>query len=203
MAKIEDHAPAVSRPETRKRHRWVLFVGFVCALVACANPINWKTYERYRDQGREAASRGDWGTAEKAYYRAAMNVQMGYLGPDAETESLYNLGRAKRMVGKFEESEDFLKRALAIDEKRSAPDAYFLTTATLAELAATYFQTNKYQEGIPVLLRLEPIALKYKQGYTEQGRRFIKQLYENYASVLAKLDKGQEAERFRKVADSF
>ena len=186
----------------RTFHGWLLFVGFAYALVACANPLNWASYERYRNQGREAASRGDWGTAEQAYSRAAVHMELGHLGPDIESESLYNLGRAKRMVGKFEEAEDLLKRALAVDEKRNAPDTSFPTSATLVELATAYFQANKYQEGIPVLLRIEPIALKYKQENNDQAKRFLKQLYEKYAGVLAKLDKAQEAERFQKVADS-
>lgn len=183
-------------------YSWVLSVGLACILVACANPINRSTYERYRDQAREAEGRRDWRTAEEAYYRAAMNVLRGHLGSDAESEAYFNLGRTKRMVGKLDESEDLLKKSLAIDEKRDAPDASFITSASLGELAATYYEAKKYEEGISLLLRLEPIALKYKQEYSPQARQFLKQVYAKYAGEISRRGKVQEAERFKKLADS-
>jgi tetratricopeptide (TPR) repeat protein len=171
-------------------------------LFACANPLNQITYERYRDQAREAERRGDLAAAEEAYYRAAMNVQWGHLGENAEEESLYNLGRTKRLVGKLDESEDVLKRALAIDEKRGGPE-HIRTIGTKLELATTYFEAKKYEQGTSLLLGVEPIVLKYNQAYPEQAHRFIKTAYEKYAAELSKQGKPQEAERFKKAADAF
>lgn len=180
----------------------ILFVGLTFALFACANPLNQITYERYRDQAREAERRGDFAVAEEAYFRAAVNVKLGHLGDGAEEESIYNLGRTKRLVGKLDESEDLLKRALALDEKYGGTEDFRIIGVKL-ELAATYFEAKKYEQGTVLLLGVEPIVLKYNKAYPEQARQFIKKIYSQYATELSKQVKVQEAERFKKVADAF
>lgn len=175
---------------------------FLCTLIlilsACANPINRITYQDYKKQGVQAEARGDLATAEIAYYRAAENVRLGNLEPELQSDSLYDLGRIKRLVGKLEESETVLKQVLALDEKLYGSDA-FLTSFTLSELAATYLAAKKLSEGTSLMLRLEPLLPQYSAKYSTQGRSFSKKLYEKYADALA----GQpEAERFRKVAAS-
>jgi len=178
----------------------VLALGLLAA-GACANPLNRATYDRYVEVARQAEARGDVGTMETAYYRAAENVRWGHLGERLEGEALFNLGRTKRLVGKLDESEELLKRSLAIDEKLYGRDAPVIGF-TLAELAATYFEAKKYEEGIPVLVRLEPLALQARERYRDQARRFIKRTYERYADELGKLGKVEDAERFKSVAGS-
>jgi tetratricopeptide (TPR) repeat protein len=178
-------------------YRAFLFT-LILILSACANPINRVTYHDYKKQGAQAEARGDLATAEMAYYRAAENVRLGNLEPALQSNSLFDLGRIKRLVGKFEESETVLKQALALDEKLYGGDA-FLTSITLSELAATYLEAKKLSEGTPLMLRLEPLLSQHTAKYSTQGRNFFKKLYEKYAETLA----GQpEAERFRKVATS-
>ena len=80
----------------------ILLLVFVAGLLSCANQLNLATYQDYKRQGSAAEARGDWHTAEMAYYRAAENVRWGNLDPSYESTSLYDLGRAKRFVGKAE-----------------------------------------------------------------------------------------------------
>jgi tetratricopeptide (TPR) repeat protein len=178
--------------------RLILLCALVLIVSACANPINRVTYEDYKKQGAQAEAQGNWPAAEQAYYRAAENVRWGNLEPALQSNSLFDLGRAKRKVGKFDESESILKQALALDEKLYGVDA-FLTSITISELAATYLEAKKYSEGIPLMIRLEPMLQQHTTKYSAQGRRFFKQLYEKYSVALANLP---DAERFRSVAAS-
>jgi len=139
---------------------------------------------------------------ETAYYRAAENVRWGNLGERLEGEALFNLGRTKRLVGKLQESEELLKRSLTIDEKLYGRDSFAISFA-LVELAATYFQAKKYEEGIAVLVRLEPIALQARERYPDQARRFIKRTYERYADELIQLGMVEDAEWLQRVAGAF
>src|SRR5689334_3026106 len=116
--------------------RRLLLGAVLTTLLSCANPVNRVTYDDYKKQGAIAEAHGDWATAEIAYYRAAENVRWGNLGPEYQSTSLYDLGRAKRFVGKLDESEELLSQALAIDEKLRGPDHTY-TAGTMSELAAT------------------------------------------------------------------
>lgn len=178
-------------------HRTIL-CALVLILSACANPINRVTYQDYKKQGAQAEARGDWATAEMAYYRAAENVRWGNLEPALQSNSLFDLGRAKRAVGKFDESETILKQALTIDEKLYGVDG-FITSITISELAATYLEAKKYSEGTALMIRLEPLLQQHSAKHTAQGLRFFKKLYEMYSEALGSQP---EAELFRKVAAS-
>jgi tetratricopeptide (TPR) repeat protein len=177
----------------------LLFIAIACQLAACANPLNRAAFNNDRQQGFASEAKGDWAAAEIAYHSAAENVRLGNLGEDFESEALFNLGRVKRIVGKFDESEDLLKRALAIDDSCYGREAC-LTSYTAAELAATYFDTKKFGKGTLLLIRLEPIALQNKCQFTEQARRFFKQIYHKYASELSRQGKPEMADRFEKVS---
>lgn len=170
-------------------------------LTACANPLNRATFNRYRQQGIAAEAQGDWGTAERAYYRAAENVRWGNLGDELEADSLYNLGRVKRIVGKLDESEDLLKRALLMDEKFHGKEA-FLSSYSLMELAETYYQARKYDEGLQLLSRLQPIALQNQQQYSPQSKTFLKEVFERYQALLTQQGRTAEAERLKVAIDS-
>ena len=178
--------------------RLALTCGLLMILAACANPLNRVTYQDYKKQGGRAEAQGDWATAEMAYYRAAENVRMGNLEPAYQSTSLFDLGRAKRKVGELDESEDLLKQALAIDERLYGLDGY-CTSFTISELAGTYWAAGKLNEGVPLMIRLEPLLKKHSDKYSDQARRFIKQIYQKYADEIGSRP---EAEKFRKVAAS-
>lgn len=178
--------------------RHTVLYTLVLILSACTNPINYVTYQDYKQQGVIAEARGDWATSEIAYYRAAENVRIGNLEPALQSNSLFDLGRVKRKVRKFEESETILKQLLVLDENLYGNNA-FLTSLTISELAATYFEAKKYNQGVPLMIRLESMIPLHIAKYSVQGRKFFKQLFEKYAEVL-----GDQpyAERFNKVASS-
>jgi len=185
----------------RGRFQRVLFLAAVVGLSGCAGTLHHATYQDYRAQGRRAEAAGDWAVAEIAYNRALTNVYWGRLGPEFEAKALYDAARAARHVGKPKEAEELLKKALEIDDKLHGREG-FLVGYTLAELAAVYFDLKKLQEGIPLLMRLEPIVQRYYRRYTDQAQTFMKTLYERYSSELSSLGMTSEAERFRNVAAS-
>jgi len=165
-------------------------------LCSCANPLHQATFNRYRQQGIAAESQSDWPAAEKAYYRAVENVRWGHLGDELESDSLYNLGRVKRIVGKLEESEDLLKRGIDIDEKIHGKEG-FLVSYSLLELAETYYQAKKYDEGIQVLNRILPIAQQNQQQYSPQSKQFMKEVFGRYHDLLLQNGRQADAEKFR------
>lgn len=179
----------------------LLLTSLFFVLVACANPLNQATFHRYNQQAIEAEGHGDWQTAEMAYYRAAENARWGNLGDKYESESLYNLGRVKRIVGKLDESEELLTRALAIDERLNIADGLF-ASYTMAELALTYYDNKKYEEGIALLAKIEPTFLKYNEKYSDQGREFISNIFKIYAEELSRQGKLKEAEKLEKITAS-
>lgn len=146
----------------------------------CANPLNRATSDRYMETCSKAESRGDLAVAEEACYRAAVNVDWGNLGPELRSERLYNLGRVKRKVGKFNEAEQVLKESLAVEKELSGPSST-KTGRRLAELSATYYQSNKITEGVAVVEKLKPIA----NQYTGNERKFMAALFFEYGKKMA------------------
>src|SRR5690242_3491155 len=111
--------PGVDRKDARTVRFILLFS--LLLLGGCANPLNRATSDRYSDMCSSAERGGDLTTAEQACYRALVNVDMGNLGPELKSQRLYNLGRIKRRVAKYEEAEDLFKQSLVIEEKLSPP----------------------------------------------------------------------------------
>ena len=159
---------------------------------ACANPINRVTYIRYNQKGQAAEAAGDAEAAHMAYYRAAENVRWGNLGPEYESESLYNLGRMKRIVGRLDESAELLERTVQIDEKIYGPKSPYLF-GSLSELARTYYEKNEYTKGIPILAKIEPMLDDVMQKSNSQQKEFIEKLFRIYAEALeeSRKDDGQ------------
>ena len=185
-----------------KRNRMYLsLIGLCFILVACANPLNRATYDRYREQGIAAEAKGDWATAEIAYYRAAKNVELGHLGAEFKADALYDLGRTKWALGKFEEAEELLKKSLTLTEEVDGADSRH-TFYPIGELAATYYYSQKYEEGVEWLIRLESI-IENNRPFLPQAERAIKNIYQLYSDEMLKAGRPEEAARFKKVADSF
>jgi hypothetical protein len=69
----------------------------------------------------------------------------------------------------------------------------------LVELATTYYYAKKYEKGIPLLDRLEPMLGQYQTG---QVRAFMKQTYRTYAGELARRGMPEKAQHFETIAAS-
>lgn len=147
------------------------------ALVAgCANPLNRVTSDRYTDECLAAERSDDLCLAEQLCYRALVNVDWGRLGPELKSERLYNLATIKRHLGKYDESEDLLKQALAIEETLFGPVSIKIGRR-LAELSATLAQEKKWEEGMGYVERL----MTFDADYTPSERAFLRALYGLYA----------------------
>ncbi len=135
---------------------------FVPTLMSgCANPLNQVTSIRYGDQCAEAERAGRLDIAEEACYRALVNVHIGNLGDEQKSIRLYDLGRIKRQLGKFDEAESLFKESLAIEDKQANP-SHEKIGRRLAELAAVYGQKEQYQAGTPYVERLYSLPHSYE-----------------------------------------
>src|SRR5438552_18424620 len=70
-------------------------------LLGCVNPLNAGHYQRYMDAGLRAENRGDYITARRHFIRARSNSVQGFLGKEAESAAIYNIGCMNGMLGYF------------------------------------------------------------------------------------------------------
>jgi tetratricopeptide (TPR) repeat protein len=167
---------------------WRAALAFAFLLTGCYNPVNHTTANRYEQMCREAEADGRLGAAEEACRRAVINVRVGHVGPAAESQALYNLGRIQRRLGKLDEAEQALKESLKIEDTVSPPDPA-RTGRRLAEIAAIHGQTARFKEAWPYLERLIPIA----PVYAGQERTFVKRILDHYAQKYRELGMQREA----------
>jgi len=172
-------------------------LAFALLVAACANPVNQATANRYAQMCREAEADGRLSGAEETCRRALINVRLGHLGPQAESEALYNLGRIKRKLRKFDDAEQFYKESLRVQDTISPPDQAKVGRR-LAELAAVHGQSSRFKEGWPFVERLMPIA----STYSGQERTFVKLIFETYAEEYRKLGMQLESLQLEETAKS-
>lgn len=165
---------------------------FICALAACANPLNRATSDRYSESCASEEKSGNLSAAEEACYRAAANVDWGNLGPEQKSEKLYNLARIKRQTGKLNEAETLLKEALSIEEGLTGATSE-KTGRRLAELAAVYYQKKQYTDGISYVERLVPLGTMYVGA----EREYVAGLFHYYANEMDTVGNVQVATRLR------
>src|SRR5690242_20610605 len=97
--------------------RTLVVLGLTLLGAGCANPINQHNAAKYHEWGEEAERAGNYQLAERNYYRALVNARVGR-SPDAGVSmAMYNLGRVKGYLCKYDESEQLLTEALNLEEK--------------------------------------------------------------------------------------
>ncbi|MCW5596170.1 MAG: tetratricopeptide repeat protein [Rhodocyclaceae bacterium] len=163
----------------------------------CANPLNRVTMDRYAQTCRDAEQNGRMEVAEEACRRALINVRIGNLGPELESQELYNLGRIKRQLGKHAEAEEIYRESLRIQESLPNPDQGKIGRR-LAELSIVIGEQKKFKDAWPVLSRLMPIS----EGYSGHEREVVKAIFSKYADEYDKLRMPTEAELLRKKANA-
>lgn len=159
-------------------------------LGGCANPLNRATSDRYSDMCSSAERGGDLTTAEQACYRALVNVDMGNLGPELKSQRLYNLGRIKRRVAKYEEAEDLFKQSLAIEVKLSPPTDPKIGRR-LVELSVSLAGQAKWSEGAKYVDRAAPLSSRF----TGEERSYAALVFQEYAKHFRDADP-EAAKRF-------
>lgn len=166
-------------------------------LAGCYNPINASTAERYRQICDRAEARGRLEEAEEACRRALINVQVGHLGPQIESQALYNLSRVKMQLGNHAEAEGYLKRSLQLEEEQSPPDGVRISWR-LANLALATINQQRLGDAWPHLVRLMPLADQFSGQDREDLRKFLDYASEQYL----KQTMSSEAMQLRQKADS-
>ena len=169
----------------------------VLLLCACANPLNRVTSDNYTESCSIAEQNGKLDVAEQSCYRALVNVDMGNLGSELKSQRLYNLGRIKRLVGKFGEADSLFKQSIEIEETLTGPSSEKVGRR-LAELAISYIYQNRISEGVPIVQRLSPIA----DSYSGQDRRTVGAIFYGYAEELKKINQEDLAHQFFNRAKS-
>ena len=174
-----------------------ILAGFVLFLTACANPLNQETYSRYLNEGAIAERQANPQLAEAAYSRALGNVYIGNLGPERESEALFNLGRMERLNGKFDLALEHLQKSLQIDENtNNAPIK--IIKSTLGEIAMTLYEKGNIQQGITYLDRLS--QLDGSIFYSEKSKDFISKLFLSYAKKLREQGNVEKANFYETMA---
>ncbi len=124
-----------------------LLAAIATSAVACFNPVNAVTYERYFDAGAAAADAGNLPQAKIFYSRAVINAQIGVLGPKAESAALYNYGRVVGRMCEYDNARSSLERALVLEEEAEGPDGGF-SSMRLFELARLNLGNEKYPDAV-------------------------------------------------------
>ncbi len=150
-------------------------------LIGCAKPLNQTTSDRYRNDCLESEAAGRLDIAEEACYRALINVRIGRLGAEAEAQELYNLGRIKRKLKKYEEAEELYKDSLRIQASISPVDQVKIGRR-LAEFAILYAAQRRFDDGLPFVMKLLPIA----DSSVGSERKSMAAIFGIYANALSK-----------------
>ena len=150
-------------------------------VASCSNPLNQMTSDRYSQECVEAERNGRLEVAEQACYRALVNVDLGNLGDEQKSQKMYNLARIKRKVGKFDESEKLCKDSLMIEDRLSTSLKERIGRR-LAELALLYGDRLRYEEGLPYVERLYPLADLYQAS----EKKTVSAIFYVYAQELQK-----------------
>lgn len=162
---------------------------------ACANPLNRVTMERYTQTCLEAERSGQLDVAEGACRRALINVRIGILGQELESQELYNLARVKKQLDKFAEAEEYYKESLRIQELLPNPDQTKIGRR-LAEFSIVIGAQGKHKEAWPLLSRLIPLS----DSYSGNERSVVKLIFSMFAEEYDKLQMSGEAEQLRSKA---
>ena len=175
--------------------RLLLVSAIAVLLSACANPLNRVTMDRYAQTCSEADRAGQLDVAEEACRRALINVRIGNLGQELESQELYNLARIKKQLHKFAEAEEYYKESLRIQELLPNPDQKKIGRR-LADLSIVIGAQGRFKEAWPVLSRLIPIS----DSYSGNERSVVKQIFSKYAEEYDKLQMSAEAALLRSKA---
>lgn len=176
-----------------------LFIAILVCLMAagCYNPINQVTADRYANNCSEAEASGRLEVAEEACRRSLINAQIGHLGAEEESKSLYNYARIKQQLGKVEEAEELLKESLKLEDGISPPNQARIGRR-LANLSIVVGAQRRFKDAWPYLERLISLSGQYEGN----ERQVVKTLFERYAEEYRKLGMQSEAEKLQEKVKS-
>jgi tetratricopeptide (TPR) repeat protein len=134
--------------------------------------------------------------AEEACYRALVNVVWGNLGPELKSQRLYNLGRIKRQLGKFEEAEKLFQDSLALEDNISEPSSPKIGRRNV-ELAVSLAGQNKWNEGAKYL----DLGIPSIPGFSETERLYLADVLVEFSKKLEELGQGHMAHHLKRTGE--
>ena len=159
-------------------------------LCGCANPINARTADRYYEWGMDAEEAGDLKSAQKFYFRALRNAQMGWLGKRAEAYTLYELSRVNGYLGDHTAAVLGFSNVLIWIEK-AAPKADRLRAPALCEYARLLHDTGQHERALPFFERAVP-ELERRKAH-ESDPIAMAEFLEDYAASLRASNRNADA----------
>lgn len=141
--------------------------------------------ESYYDQGNYAEALG--------LYEKILGVREQELG-ESDPELISDLANVVRVLcvqNRFDGAEAYVRRIIGILEMTQPDDMQKLADA-LNTLAQIYFQQNKFDQCLPVLDR----SVKLKQQVLGEDHVDMADCYRDYARLLRKLSRTEEAEQY-------
>lgn len=152
----------------------------------------------YVEAGRRAEVSGNWRLAHENYERAFDELRTSSVSDGYRSMTMYNLGRAKGQLCKFEEAEKLLTDALQLEEKVSGPDSG-ITTMRIFELGRLHFDRGEFGKAATYFERGIPAVAKL--GVEQSDPIAFAATYDEYAVALRAIGKTAEAEVARAEAD--
>jgi len=130
-------------------------------------------------------------------YQRALTIDKRLLGPEHPdtATSLNNLALLYKNQGKYELAEPLYQRALAIRERVLGPE-HPDTALSLHWLAFSYSRKGEYEQTEALYLR----TLKIYEKTLPPDHPNIARVLDNYASLLRKMNRIEEASKFEKRA---
>lgn len=171
---------------------WAL--GLVVLIAGCA-PLYQATMSRYTRTCINAEESGQFDVAIEACRRAWINTQVGRLGKEDESITLYNLGRVLRLGGRLGDAETALRDSLILEEELSGPSS-LMTGKRLGELSAVLGLLKRTAEGLRFLERFQAIAPQF----VGKDRQFAALLFYAYAESLQNSGDSDRATRLEQAA---
>lgn len=164
-------------------------------LIAGCAPLYQATMSRYTRTCINAEESGQFDVAIQACRRAWINTQVGRLGKEDESITLYNLGRVLRRGGRLGDAETALKDSLTLEEGLSGPSSV-KTGKRLMELSAVLGLLKRTAEGLSFLERFQAIAPKF----VGKDRQFAALLFYAYAESLQNSGDSDRATQLEQAA---
>lgn len=180
----------------KMKYQLVIFIALF-TIISCANPLNQETSNRYADTCSQAEQNNQLELAEQSCYRALVNVDWGNLGESQKSIRLYNLGRIKRKLGKFDEAESLFKDSLEIEEKQTDPSKVKIGRR-IAELALLHGEQGEIEVGLPYVERL----LSISDLFVGVEQSPIATIFYGYSLELEKMGNIELAEKLSQEASA-
>jgi|GEM_PF-1617550 len=168
--------------------RMVAVVVWLAVVAGCAVPATFRVPIRSGEAGKgvdshqyvesciEAEQDGRLEAAEEACQQAAAATG---LNDSLKSQRLYNLARIKRRLGKDDQAAELFRQSLKIEQQQPQPSQKKIGRR-LAGLAIVYGKLDRFDDGLPYVQQLIPLA----DVYPEREKRTLAGIFYFYSQEL-------------------